>query len=201
MYNNCITPPYLLVFANGADNRQEGMLRIFPFFLFVFEKSQKDQSWLFCTSWPGWPRRSNYEIAAPAASCALCFLSVLRFFLKSLIFQALPFPRLVSFLFSSARSSYGHPNVLLTHPGNPHFQITPVVNDNIVYTGILATTVRSKALTQHIWWPHCDHTWYQSLPPLPAVVYFLGPRGPLIEPWIPVPSTRPPLPRQFFLSS
>ena len=52
----------------------------------------------------------------------------------------------------SARSSYSHPDLFRTH--HLLFQITPVLNINILYKSILATAARSKALSHHISWPY-----------------------------------------------
>ena len=42
----------------------------------------------------------------------------------------------------------------------PLFQITLVLNNNIIYKGMLPTAARSKVLTQHISWPHvCLEAW------------------------------------------
>ena len=39
------------------------------------------------------------------------------------------------------------------------FQITLVLNNNTIHKGILATDARSKALNQHISWPHGSINW------------------------------------------
>ena len=36
------------------------------------------------------------------------------------------------------------------------FRSTPVLNNNTIHKGILATDARSKALNQHISWPHSN---------------------------------------------
>ena len=51
--------------------------------------------------------------------------------------------------------SYNHNDLLLTHRPAP-LLFRYYTHNNKIYGGILTTSARSKALTQHISWQHCD---------------------------------------------
>lgn len=64
--------------------------------------------------------------------------------------------RLIEIVFSSARSSYNHPGLLV-------FQQHPVLIYNIIKT--IASAARLQELTQHISWPHGNINGDQLAPP------------------------------------